>query len=131
MTNWVPSAGATLHLPSGSVKHLFIVLNDPKTFNNYGSAVCIVLVNLSSVPAEGMWFDNTCVLKAGSHPSIIRDSYVYYKHARIEQVRDVIQRIEAGVYSPGEAINAQLLQQIKAGLLQSPFTKREFKQLGI
>lgn len=131
MTNRVPSAGATLHLPSGPVKHLFVVLNDPKTFNNYGSAVCIVLVNLSSVPAEGMWFDNTCVLKAGSHTSIIRDSYVYYKHARIEQVRDVMQRIEMGVYTLGEAINAQLLQQIKAGLLQSPFTKREFKQLGI
>jgi hypothetical protein len=130
MANWVPSAGATLHLPSGPVKHLFVVLNDPKIFNNYGSAVCIVLVNLSSVPAEGM-FDNTCVLKAGSHPSIIRDSYVFYRHARIEQVRDVIQRIEAGVYSPGEAIPEHLLQQIKAGLLQSPFTKREFKRLGI
>ena len=131
MESWVPNAGATLHLPSGSVKHLFVVLNDPKTFDNYGSAVCIVLVNLSSVPAEGMLFNNTCVLKAGSHPSIIRDSYVYYKHARIEQVRDVMQRIEMGVYTPGEAINAQLLQQIKAGLLQSSFTKREFKQLGI
>lgn len=130
MVNWVPSAGATLHLPSGPAKHLFVVLNNPKTFNNYGSAVCIVLVNLSSVPAVGM-FDNTCVLKAGSHPSIIRDSYVYYKHARIEQVRDVMQRIEAGVYSPGEAINEQLLQQIKSGLLKSSFTKREFKQLGI
>lgn len=130
MANWVPSAGATLHLPSGTVKHLFVVLNNPKTLNNYGSAVCIVLVNLSSVPAVGM-FDNTCVLKAGSHPSIIRDSYVFYRHARIEQVRDVIQRIEAGVYSPGEAMPEQLLQQIKAGLLQSPFTKREFKQLGI
>ena len=76
MVSWVPNAGATLHLPSGSVKHLFVVLNDPKTFDNYGSAVCIVLVNLSSVPAEGMLFDTTCVLEAGSHPSIIRDSYV-------------------------------------------------------
>jgi hypothetical protein len=130
MANWEPSAGATLHLPSGPVKHLFVVLNDPKIFKNYGNAVCIVLVNLSSVPAVGM-FDNTCVLKAGSHPSIIRDSYVFYRHARIEQVRDVIQRIEAGVYSPSEAMPEQLLQQIKAGLLQSPFTKREFKQLGI
>jgi hypothetical protein len=131
MLNWMPSAGATLHLPSGPVKHLFVVLNDPKTFNNYGSTVCIVLVNLSSVPAERIMFDSTCVLKAGSHPSIIRDSYVYYKHARIEQVRDVMQRIAAGMYSPGEAINEQQLQQIKSGLLQSPFTKREFKQLGI
>jgi hypothetical protein len=42
-----------------------------------------------------------------------------------------MQRLETGVYTPGEAINAQLLQQIKAGLLLSPFTKREFKLLGI
>jgi hypothetical protein len=135
MVSWVPSAGATLHLPSGplngSGKHLFIVLNAPKTFNNYGSAVCLALVNLSSVPAAGIIFDSTCILPAGCHPSVRHNSYVYYKGTRIDQLRDVMQRLETGVYTPGEAINAQLLQQIKAGLLLSPFTKREFKQLGI
>jgi hypothetical protein len=51
MVTWVPCAGATLHLPSGplngSGKHLFIVLNDPKTFDNYGRrrAVSIVYSN--------------------------------------------------------------------------------------
>jgi hypothetical protein len=135
MVTWVPCAGATLHLPSGplngSGKHLFIVLNDPKTFDNYGSAVCIALVNLSSVPVEGIKFDSTCILTAGCHPSVRQDSYVYYKGTRIDQVRDVQQRLGMGIYTPGEAINAQMLLQIKTGLLQSPFTKREFKLLGI
>ena len=135
MVTWVPGAGATLHMPSGplngSGKHLFIVLNAPKPFNNYGSAVCVAMVNLSSVPVAGVMFDSTCILPGGCHPSVRHDSYVYYRGTRIEQLRDVMQRLEQGFYTPGESINMQLLLLIKAGLLQSPFTKREFKQLGI
>lgn len=135
MVTWVPCAGATLHMPSGpangSGKHLFIVLNDPKPFNNYGPAVCIAMVNLSSVPAQGVMFDHTCILQAGCHPSVRHDSYVYYRGARIEQLRDVQQRLEQGVYVSGEPLEPSLLQTVKNGLLNSPFTKREFKQLGI
>ena len=116
---------------NGSGKHLFIVLNDPKPFNNYGSAVCIAMANLSSVPPHGVMFDRTCILQADCHPSVRHDSYVYYKGTRIEQLRDVLLRLEQGVYIAGEPLAPQLLQAIKNGLLNSPFTKREFKQLGI
>jgi hypothetical protein len=126
---------ATLHMPSGpangSGKHLFIVLNDPKPFNNYGPAECIAMVNMSSVPTQGVMFDRTCILQADCHPSVRRDSYVYYKGARIEQLRDVLQRLDQGVYTAGEPLAPPLLQAVKNGLLNSPFTKREFKQLGI
>lgn len=135
MATWVPCAGATLHMPSGpslgSGKHLFIVLNDPKLFTNYGPALCIALVSLSSVPVLGVKFDNTCILHAGCHPSVRHDTYVYYRGTRMEQLRDVLKRLEDGVYIPGEPIAPPLLLSVKAGLLNSPFTKREFKQLGI
>lgn len=135
MGTWVPCAGATLHMPSGpssgSGKHLFIVLNDPKSFTNYGSALCIALVSLSSVPGQEIRFDGTCVLRAGCHPSVRHDSYVYYGKARMEQLRDVLKRLEDGFYTPGEPIEPYVLIAVKAGLLKSPFTKREFKQIGI
>ncbi len=135
MVTWVPCAGATLHTPSGpangSGKHLFVVLNDPKPFNNYGPSVCIAMVNLSSVPAQGVMFDRTCILQANCHPSVRHDSYVYYKGTRIEQLRDALQRLAQGVYTAGEPLAPPLLRAVKNGLLYSPFTKREFKQLGI
>jgi hypothetical protein len=135
MVTWMPCAGATLHMPSGpangSGKHLFIVLNDPKAFNNYGSAVCIAMVNLSSIPVPGVMFDNTCILQAGCHPSVQHDSYVYYRGTRMEQLRDVRKRLDEGFYTPGEPLELPVLMAVKAGLLNSNFTKREFKQLGI
>lgn len=135
MVTWIPYAGATLHMPSGpmsgSGKHLFVVLNQPKKFTNYGTMVCIAMVNLSSVPSGDVKFDNTCVLPAGCHPSVSRDSYVYYRGTRLEQLRDVMQRLDQGIYIPGESIHLDLLHVIKLGLLNSPFTKREFKLLGI
>jgi hypothetical protein len=135
MATWVPCAGATLHMPSGpangSGKHLFIVLNDPKPFQNYGPALCIALVNLSSVPMQGVSFDGTCILRADCHPSVRHDTYVYYRGTRIEQLRDVLKRLEEGFYTPGEQLDVPVLLAVKAGLLNSPFTKREFKQLGI
>jgi hypothetical protein len=135
MAAWVPCAGATLHMPSGpssgSGKHLFIVLNDPKPFANYGPALCIVLVSLSSVLAQEVRFDDTCILRAGCHPSVRHDTYVYYRGTRMEQLRDVLKRLDDSFYTPGEPIAATVLTSVKAGLLKSPFTKREFKQLGI
>ena len=135
MATWAPRAGATLHMPSGpssgSGKHLFIILNDPKLFTNYGSALCIALVSLSSVPAQEVRFDETCILHAGCHPSVRHDTYVYYRGTRMEQLRDVLKRLEEGFYMPGEPLETHVLAAVKAGLLASPFTKREFKQVGI
>lgn len=136
MAAWVPLAGATLHMPSGpltgSGRHLFVVLNSPRNFDNYGPALCVALVNLSSVPSsENVKYDTTCVLPAGCHPSIISNSYVYYKGTRLEQLRDVQARLLDGLYIPGEPVAQTLLQKIRDGLIASPFTKREFKQIGI
>ena len=135
MATWVPCAGATLHMPSGpssgSGKHLFIVLNDPKPFAGYGAALCIALVSLSSVPTQEIRFDETCILRAGCHPSVRHDTYVYYKGTRMEQLRDVLKRLEDGFYTPGEPLEQHVLIAVRAGLLKSPFSKREFKQLGI
>ncbi len=117
MTAWIPRAGATVLMPSGQGNHLFVALNDPRTFNGYGPALCMALVNFSSVPNPPALFDPTCVLTAGCHPFVQRESYVYYRHTRIEQERDVQQRLAKGVYIPHEPVGTELLARIKVGLL--------------
>ena len=67
MAAWQPSAGATLLIPSGAGKHLFVVLNHPVPFAGYGSQPCVVLVNVSTV-REHIPQDATCTLPAGCHP---------------------------------------------------------------
>ncbi|MBX9903619.1 MAG: hypothetical protein K2Y31_04630 [Burkholderiales bacterium] len=128
MQGWQLCAGATLLMPSGNQgNHLHVALNDPCPFENYGSHASVILVNLSSI-RDGLPYDTTCVLAAGAHPFIKRDSFVFYRNARIEQASHVVKLVERGVFSAHQPVSAEVLQVVKAGLYQSPFTKREFKQ---
>jgi len=47
---------------------------------------------------------------------------------RSEQAGHVVQLVERGVFSAHQPVSAAVLEAVKAGLYQSPFTKREFKQ---
>lgn len=131
MAVWQPRAGTTLLMPSGPEgDHLFIVLNDPKTFPTYGPNPCVVLVSLSTVRA-GAHYDMTCVLDPGSHAFVKRASYVAYRYARIETVAHVATLVEQGLFKPDDPMPSELLIAIRDGLRLSQFTKREFKQLTI
>lgn len=133
MVTWVPCAGATLHMPSGHEKHLFVVLNDPKIFEGYGAMLCIAMVNLSTVPINpNVKFDTTCIVQPGCHPFVKQPSYVYYKYAELKQLRDVLGGIEKGLYIPHDTPMAVgELASIRYGLKVSPFTVRALKQLDI
>ncbi len=129
MAQWLLCAGATLLIPSGNAgDHLHIVLNDPRPFDGYGQHPCVLLVNLSSV-REGVPHDATCVLEPGAHVFVQQRSFVFYRYARIEQGAHIFRLVEQGVFKPHEPMSAQLLQQIKGGLFDSPHTKREFKRM--
>jgi len=126
---WRVCAGATLLMPSGNEgDHLYIVLNDPQPFENYGRHACVVLVNLSSL-REGVPHDATCVLEPGEHAFVTRKSFVFYRNARIEQENHVLQLVRQGVFKPHEPMPTAVLRRIKAGLFASPHTKREFKRM--
>jgi hypothetical protein len=75
------------------------------------------------------FFDKTCILPSGSHPSIHHDSFVYYKGAFIAQARDVEQRVRSGVYHAAAPVSAQVLRQIRSGLQSSKFTMREIQRI--
>lgn len=118
-------------MPSGPEgDHLFVVLNDPKTFPTYGPNPCVVLVSVSTV-REGAHHDATCVLDPGCHPFVKRASYVAYKYARIETLAHVTKLVEQGLFKPEDPMPSHILTAIQDGLRRSPFTKREFKQFSI
>ncbi len=128
MQGWRLCAGATLLMPSGSQgHHLYIALNDPRPFENYGPHPSVVLVNLSSI-RDGLSYDETCVLRAGAHPFLKHDSFVVYRYARIEPAAHVERLITQGVFSANHPVSDDVLRAVIAGLYQSPFTKREFKR---
>ena len=129
MTPWRLCAGATLLMPSGNAgDHLHIVLNDPQPFAGYGQHPCVLLVNLSSV-REDIPYDATCVLEPGAHAFVQQQSFVFYRYARIEQGAHILRLAEQGVFKPHEPMSAETLQEINAGLYDSPHTKREFKRM--
>ena len=116
-------------MPSGNEgDHLYIVLNDPRPFDGYGKNPSVVLVNLSSV-RESVPHDATCVLEAGAHPFVRQRSFVFYRNARIEPESHVLQLTQQGVFKPHESMPADVFQRIRAGLFESPHTKREFKRM--
>ena len=130
MDAWQPSAGATLLIPSGAGKHLFVVLNDPAPFPGYGSKPCVVLVNLSTVRKD-IPYDTTCVLPAGCHAFVVAESYVRYQDARTYRSDDLAARVTQGLFSAHEPMAREWLDAIRTGLGKSPRTKREFKALPI
>ena len=118
-------------MPSGADgDHLYVVLNEPKAFADYGSQPCVVLVNVSTI-RQGVRHDETCVLDTGSHPFIKQDSYVVYRSARIERVSHVQRLVQQGLFKPHTAFEEGLLALIKVGLRSSPFATQEFKNLTI
>jgi hypothetical protein len=130
MPAWQPSAGATLLIPSGAGKHLFVVLNQPMSFPGYGSQPCVVLVNVSSVRKD-IPYDPTCTLPAACHPFVVQESYVRYQDARIYRSDELAARVAQGLFSLHQPMAQEWLEAIRAGLRSSPRTKREFKTLPI
>lgn len=129
MAAWQATAGATLLMPSGADgDHLFVVLNQPKTFPGYGGQPCVVFVNISTV-RQGAMHDPTCILDAGCHPFVKQESYIVYRKARIEPVLRVQRLVRQGFFRPHVPFEEELLALIKIGLRSSPFTTREFKNL--
>ena len=129
MPVWEACAGATLLVPSGPQgQHLFVVLNDPQAFEGYGNVVCVVMVPLDSVKS-GVHHDATCAFTIGEHPFVTRPTFVNFSYARIEQARHLEEMVASGQFRANARIDNLLLARIKQGLLDSPFTKREFKRL--
>ena len=125
MDEWTCMPGGTLIIPSGPKgNHLFIILNEPKDFAGHINSS--VLVNVSSIRKAP--YDKTCILEPGSHPFIKQQSFMAYRHARIDREESLIQKVNASLFRPHDPLDDELLKRVQIGLYKSPQTRRFLKE---
>lgn len=127
MPGWVCSAGGTLLIPSGGEgNHLFVILNNPADFAGYQPQSC-VSVSICSI-RKGP-YDGTRILKPGVHPFIVQDSYVAYRHARVDSAEHLGELVKNLVFVPLNPIDPATLASLVSGLFASPQTPNHLKKL--
>lgn len=129
MSVFLPLRRATLLIPSGPQgdeerKHLFVLLTNPHEDVNGRKSV--LLASLSSVRA-GVPHDPSCILHAGDHPFVKRDSYVLYQKMRLEEVEKVLRGVRSGQLIPLEPMDGAVFARICKGLEESRLTSARFR----
>ena len=126
---WVCSAGSSILIPSGpSGNHLHVILNDPARFDGYPPDQC-VLVGVSTIRKAP--YDDTLIIDPGRHPFITNQSYVVYRHARLDSSNKINSHVASQYFIPMESVDDQLLQEITEGVYESRHTPNFIKQLPI
>lgn len=112
-------------MPSGTyhdpgAKHLFIVCTDECDQGNH------VLVSITGWTNQ--LYDGTTRLGKGDHPFLYKDSYVFYRKARIESSTVISNGIEAGHFDVKDPMSDEWVKKIMDGLCKSPHTPRKIKK---
>ncbi len=124
--DYLPRKGCTLLIPSGTAfnpdgQHLFVVLTNPCGAGQH------LLVSISSVKPNRS-YDPTCVLQAGEHPFLDRQSYVFYAKIQQRPGAGIISCVKSGLFIPKEDCDASVLKKICDGVTDSPMTPRWAKE---
>ncbi|RMX08522.1 hypothetical protein D8I35_05450 [Corticibacter populi] len=94
----------------------------------YGPHDQVLMVSVTSVK-PGLKYDDACLLKAGDHPFIRHDSYVYYRDPRIELASKVTENVQIGQWVAREPCNAQVMARVLDGFQRSRLLPRYVKNL--
>lgn len=116
----------TLLIPTGPVKHLHIIMNDPVYTPEFGDERVLV-VNISTIRPDCM-YDDSCVLTPGCHPFVRNPSYVYYREAVVSLAPRIIEKIEMGEIDPHQPVDEDLYLQVLEGFSVSPHVKPKIKR---
>lgn len=128
MSDWVSAPGSTFLVPSGPQGlHLFVLILGPIILPNYGTQPQLAMVSATSI-RDGVPYDPACVLSLGDHPFIQHQSYISYRHLRIDPLGHVSNLVGSS-WKPHEACSQELLQRIINGVCISRLTPREFKAI--
>jgi len=119
----IVKAGVCLHLTSkDQTKHLHVVLNDPKPYNDFPATVGVL--SLSST----LKADTTVVLKPGDHPFVKRETFVVFAWAKVIDAAKLEVNIQRdGTIKHQDDCSAELLERIRQGVYASPFSKPAIK----
>ncbi|MEG9498722.1 terminase [Mannheimia indoligenes] len=110
-----------------SYKHLYILLTDPCFDGETGKEDMILSVSCSSIK-DGKALDETCILKAGIHEFITRDSFIFYRHLRIDTLSDIKANIAKGYFIQKALINDEIYHDILKGVLSSKSVAPRYKR---
>ncbi|QLB42055.1 MULTISPECIES: terminase [Mannheimia] len=108
-------------------KHLYILLTDPCFDGETGKEDMILNVSCSSIKGDKA-LDETCILKAGIHEFITRDSFIFYRHLRIDTLADIRSNIEQGYFIQKALINDEIYHAILKGVLSSKSVAARYKR---
>lgn len=105
-------------IPSGPSEHLFTVALGPVVVEGYGPEPQVVVVSFTSLK-PGLPYDDACMLPAGSHPFITRDSFIYYREPRLYPASVVQHKVVTNEWRSAEPCSEDLLGSIVAGFRKS------------
>src|SRR5437764_12129249 len=125
MAAYVACKCHTLLLPSGTYndpnrKHLFIVCTDACKAGNH--------VIVSVTEWQNHLCDGTTRLAVGDHPFITKDSYIFYRKARIESGAALAAGVASGLFVPRNPASDALVAKILKGICDSIQTPRKVKK---
>ena len=112
--------GATFLVPSGSTKdqdalHLHVVSTSP-----CADGQCLLLT-ISTI-REGIWYDDTRLIHAGSHEFIQENSYVNYRYAVIKKCVLIAKMVDGWVYHTKRDFSNDLTDFVLSGVRESDMT---------
>lgn len=116
-------AGTTILIPSGpSGDHLFVSVFEVKEIAGKKKIL------LAPIETQFAKCETTCTLVAGEHPFVRHDSFIGYKHCRIEDHAHVVACIKNGIFKiKYPPVSSDLLSRIQDGYLQSNRVPRYIK----
>src|SRR5438132_12029011 len=102
-------------------EHLYIVL--PRVSGDDEIVVANVTSDGDNIK------DRTCVLQPGDHPFVKRQSVIFYQRAKIITAKTLNGWIGRGMVEPKDSASNPLMDRIRQGALDSPFTPNVAKRL--
>lgn len=125
--DWIPRPGECLLIDSGPTgKHLFVLVC--KTTDGKGEVVISAPV-CSVKDAVCASVDDACLISAGEHVFVRHDSFIEYRHCRIDSPETILNLVRKHTFLPKEPVTPTLLAKIKEGLLRSRHVKRYIREL--
>jgi hypothetical protein len=99
--------------------HFWFILSDP---DERGMVVAVMLRSVKR------YTDPTLVLHAGDHPFVRHDSSVHYSTARQIGLGALRRALEGGQAHLRDDCSPALLERIRGGLIESPFTVHAIRE---
>src|SRR5688572_30204595 len=87
--------------------HLWVIISDPAKDKSQ-----LVTVNVTSQRIDK---DQSCVVQAGEHPVVVKESVVFYAGARVVPESAILAGVSAKLLKLKSAVTAALLKRIRQG----------------